>query len=535
MTKLFPTRRSVLKGAAAASSILAAPLVLRAHANTPFVRPSMTSAEGKQHLQTYRKAVANMLSLPPTDPHNWYRYAMIHLMDCPHGNWWFFVWHRPYIGYLEEIVRVYGEDDQFALPYWDWSADPYVADTMFSSAEYPDNALDPSSAGFLDWASFDSEFHDPVEAFWNSLNRAQLRQETERGFTSFEDFWTQGVEANFTKVVSEARSKTIDENLLTVPASTAVEPNIIKAGLKPEQFTTKVSSGNQSIGFNSPEAANHHMGVGFAIIEGQPHNKVHNNLGTSTTGWMPSLLSSVDPIFFLHHCNVDRIWNVWTRQQEERGLSPLPTADEAGRFNPEGFLFYVNAAGDPAPGVAGEFMETERWNYIYTPGTGSQAADTPLVAFTNQIPTLDVRSDAPFTLNSGTGVSLALSKPMAETIEEPDISQIAFIEFDPPAELRGLSFDVFISPKGAKPDTSGNSPEFAGSFEFFGMAQSHGHPVTATLDITDALERLKKAGVLKDGEEVDFTVQAAETGPGPDRKSLAPIEGTLKSVAIEAI
>ena len=49
-----------------------------------------------------------MLGLPATDPRNWYRYALIHALDCPHGNWWFLPWHRGYLGWFERICRVYG-------------------------------------------------------------------------------------------------------------------------------------------------------------------------------------------------------------------------------------------------------------------------------------------------------------------------------------------------------------------------------------------------------------------------------------------
>jgi hypothetical protein len=42
-------------------------------------------------------------------------------------------------------------------------------------------------------------------------------------------------------------------------------------------------------------------------LEALPHNQVHNSIG----GWMPTPASPRDPIFFMHHCNIDRIWAVW--------------------------------------------------------------------------------------------------------------------------------------------------------------------------------------------------------------------------------
>jgi len=43
-------------------------------------------------------------------------------------------------------------------------------------------------------------------------------------------------------------------------------------------------------------------------LEGLPHNQVHVLVG----GWMGSVPTAAqDPIFFLHHCNMDRLWNLW--------------------------------------------------------------------------------------------------------------------------------------------------------------------------------------------------------------------------------
>ena len=56
-------------------------------------------------LASYAKGVEAMLKLPADHPQNWFRNAFVHLMDCPHGNWWFYVWHRGYVGYFEHGIR----------------------------------------------------------------------------------------------------------------------------------------------------------------------------------------------------------------------------------------------------------------------------------------------------------------------------------------------------------------------------------------------------------------------------------------------
>ncbi|MEM9524111.1 MAG: hypothetical protein AAF982_08980 [Pseudomonadota bacterium] len=79
--------------------------------------------------------------------------------------------------------------------------------------------------------------------------------------------------------------------------------------------------------------------------------------------------------------------------------------------------------------------------------------------------------------------------------------------------LRGLGFDVFISPKGQAPEISVESPDYAGSFEFFDMV--HVHDFTATVDITDAVDRLQSRGALAPGGAVDLTVVAADADGAP--------------------
>jgi hypothetical protein len=46
-------------------------------------------------------------------------------------------------------------------------------------------------------------------------------------------------------------------------------------------------------------------------LEGTPHGAVHVDVG----GWMGSVpTAGQDPIFYLHHCNIDRLWNLWLAQ-----------------------------------------------------------------------------------------------------------------------------------------------------------------------------------------------------------------------------
>src|SRR5439155_17787428 len=74
-------------------------------------------------------AVTAMKALAAPDGRNWLAQAKIHGTPggdfglCQHGNWFFLPWHRAYLYYFEEIVRELSRNEDFALPYWDWSKD----------------------------------------------------------------------------------------------------------------------------------------------------------------------------------------------------------------------------------------------------------------------------------------------------------------------------------------------------------------------------------------------------------------------------
>jgi tyrosinase len=54
-------------------------------------------------------------------------------------------------------------------------------------------------------------------------------------------------------------------------------------------------------------------------LENAPHNPVHDIIGNA----MADISTApIDPIFYLHHCNLDRLWNAWSR----RSTSKMPAA-----------------------------------------------------------------------------------------------------------------------------------------------------------------------------------------------------------------
>jgi tyrosinase len=76
-----------------------------------------------------------------------------------------------------------------------------------------------------------------------------------------------------------------------------------------ERLNTNVSAALSMEPF-SPLLVNFMRGAKRAYepsFENAPHNTLHNLIG----GVMPTMQSPIDPIFWLHHANVDRLWAAW--------------------------------------------------------------------------------------------------------------------------------------------------------------------------------------------------------------------------------
>lgn len=84
------------------------------------------------------------------------------------------------------------------------------------------------------------------------------------------------------------------------------------------EFSGVVSGGSTS--FGGVDTGFEHSGHVHGGIETQPHDMVHVLVGGSDPHdpQLPGLMSEpdtagLDPIFWLHHANIDRLWEVWRR------------------------------------------------------------------------------------------------------------------------------------------------------------------------------------------------------------------------------
>ncbi|HEX4302254.1 MAG TPA: tyrosinase family protein [Rhizomicrobium sp.] len=535
MTKSFQipgVSRRVFLGtatAAAGASMLPA-YAAPAKAGAKYTRYSATTPQGKAMLASYGIAVGKMLKLDPTDPHCWFRNAFVHAMDCPHGNWWFFTWHRPFVGYFEEVVRQYSGNKDFAFPYWDWTKLPAIPAEMF------DGPLDPTSAAYDPYiSSFDTFFkhmNPAMETYWRGLSPAQLSQLNTRGMPTLKSLWDQvkgnpDVGAMYAKTPN-ARWITKASPSLDAKTKVTVSLPTILQGLSPTTFTTT----STVTGFNSIQTPSHNTqpsgGNVFAVLEGQPHNKTHNNIGGVghipndqyyNFGYMADNLSPVDPIFFLHHSNMDRLWDVWTRKQQAQHLPYLPTGADWTTFAQEPFLFYIDANGTPAMRKnAGESVEIGGFDYDYQPGMGEAIVRSPQV----------VAAALAHFQGSVSGGEGSVAVPPSQLRAGKLVASITI-----PHPMSGSApreFDVLINAPPGTQSVGADSPFFAGTISFFGFM-----PGMTSMDVTFQvpLDKLPPAAKGKPLGSLVFTVvpSGAAAPTGTVRNTGAPMP-VLKNVSV---
>ncbi|KAJ7611568.1 tyrosinase, partial [Mycena polygramma] len=258
----------------------------------------------------------------PVDPEGWEGY-------CTHGNVLFPTFHRPYVMLFEQalqtaainIAATYTVDQarfkQAALdlrqPYWDWARNavppPEVIslDTVSIIAPNGQTTQVDNPLRRYTFHPIDPSFPDPYSS-WNTTLRCPDTTDPDA---------------------------TDDVDVLTSTLRTAQR----QLTSKTYNLLTRVHTW--------PAFSNHTPGDGGSTSNSLEaiHDGVHVDVGGNGQMADPSV-AAFDPIFFLHHCNVDRmlsLWSalnpgVWVSPGEATGgtwtISPDATVDENTNLTP---------------------------------------------------------------------------------------------------------------------------------------------------------------------------------------------------------
>jgi tyrosinase len=537
-TTLEITRRHFLKSSLATASTAALTKHL-ALGQTPakYRRYNVTSLGGQKALASYARGVQAMLKLSADHPQNWFRNAFVHLMDCPHGNWWFYVWHRGYVGYFEQTIRNLSGDPTFAMPYWDWTQLAQIPDSMFNGVLTP---IDSAFAPFTkDIGTFTSYLRPSLKRYWDGLSSAQRNQLNARGYKTFDAVWNDVTgngdptnEAFAQTPIARYLSRTNPK--LSPQVTYNVSPFIVRSGLEVRDFYNATSK----ISFNSSKTSSHNTpppnGSVFSTLEGLPHNSTHNYIGgvgpipNGPWGNMTNNLSPVDPIFFLHHSNMDRLWDVWTRKQQALKLPYLPDAKDRPTYDGEPFLFYVDGNGKPVgTSYAKDYISMARFQYDYEPGFGEELVKPPSKALTAKHAMAPVIGTM-----KGNAATILLSTDVVKTHLEAGApgALIALVTLPHPnAASPNREFDVLVGAPANVTQANPDSPYYAGTVAFFGgMTHMQGMSADATFLVplpkrSEAFPGLAAAA----GKSVEVNIRVV-----PSRRGGASV---LKTAVVRAL
>lgn len=259
-------------------------------------------------------------------------------------------------------------------------------------------------------------------------------------------------------------------------------------------------------------------GVGFSPqLEDSPHGAVHVFVG----GNMGQIGASAnDPIFWLHHCNVDRLWDAWLSRA-------------GGRVNPSDSAFldhsfsYADSNGATVTRTVRELLSSEQLGYCYegqrapTIQVAAAPQPTPLTAFraATSVRTREVGRE-----QLGFGSSRVRLQPeprMTAQLREVPTRAARGAPEKLLLVIRGISanaspsftYAVYLDLPEGRITEDQAKPYYIGTINFFGKTrgelarhqQLHGHAghggmqqagetFDQTFDVTSVVARLQQAG-----------------------------------------
>ena len=265
-------------------------------------------------------------------------------------------------------------------------------------------------------------------------------------------------------------------------------------------------------GITSPQ---HFFGAA-GELEFTPHNIVHSLIG----GWMGNPdTAALDPIFWLHHSNVDRLWEVWLAQNGGRA-NPGP-----GQWHTAPFVFHdelgtrVALTGDDVLDIGGQLG----YRYEGVPTTvaaanqefttmadtpDSQRSETPAPQSPGADAELVGASDRPVDLaGAPTSVPVVIddrsvrarATDFADTVEPTRV--LLNLEDIQGERNPSVGYEVFVQ-VGSQPDAA----HYIGNVSFFGIqhAAARGpdvdgpHGLRRSFDITTLVDSLRSQGAWDD-------------------------------------
>tara|TARA_B100000678_G_scaffold262950_1_gene245462 strand:- start:6222 stop:7610 length:1389 start_codon:yes stop_codon:yes gene_type:complete len=245
------------------------------------------------------------------------------------------------------------------------------------------------------------------------------------------------------------------------------------------------------------------------------HGNVHTGIGDGTNmGRVPTAAN--DPIFWLHHCNIDRIWAAWN------------AAGGINQIGPGKFLFAgPEVAGKPVEWEANAVGETAALGYRYDSLPPSPSG--PISAGTAGGRSRTVATGGSVTLDKPVTVTMRMT-PVDGAISGSVLSATAtgralLVLRDLSANLNpGTLYEAYIDLP-ADASAAEREERYLGTFSFFGATDGHAHGGHGpNFDITERIVDLRARDLLSAETQVTI-VPLASVADGAE-----PVVGSIDLV-----
>ena len=244
--------------------------------------------------------------------------SRLSLPDFGHEGPGFLPWHRAYLLYFETEMQYLLGDPSFALPYWDWTKqDPNASifqDDLFGSTNICINKSCPKdivSEHFGNWKAVctDTIYLTMTQKLCNPCVHANELDEC----TDPEKSISRCVGVDF-----DSENENCAPEYSNPPVARDVEIALEKTVYDEcgyDKLRTTTGFRNTLEGFFDFKTPDSNAECDFAGL----HNLVHRYIG-GTMGKVPT--ASNDPIFWLHHSNIDRIYEQWLNRTNVAPFKP---------------------------------------------------------------------------------------------------------------------------------------------------------------------------------------------------------------------
>ena len=449
------------------------------------VRPDVYGLQGEwpDELLWYARGVGRMQQRPDTDPTSWRYQANVHgnqpegqrpgeWDQCEHQTWFFLPWHRAYVYCWEMIVQAaiaeLGGPADWSLPYWN-----------YSDQQNPSARILPPA----------------------------FRARTLPDGTLNPLLCARGSKANSGQII--------------------FTPGHVSLGALHEPYFEGSPHGG-STGFGGVVTGfPNHSGSSQGVLENVPHNAVHVDIA----GLMQDPDTAArDPIFWLHHANIDRLWTVWHENQAHADPTDTTWLNQAYPLH--------DASGKPVDFTARDVLDPTKLANPYTYESAvPQAALAPLTVTSpphQQTPEMLGATAAPVSLgaehvHANIGLEppsgpAAAAAPALATAAHPVSGPRIHLNLENVTGATGaVNYDVYVDlPEGADPE---QHPELlAGVLAPFGVARSStrkdphtgGSGLNAAFDITALVARLQSQGAWDPSSvRVSFVPTVGDDQPAP--------------------